>query len=125
MMKILYTFNNGIPKDLILILNLNQETISIQMPITLLDFFHSIMIDICKENLDQQMNLLIYIYIFRSLVEDYQGPYTNPKKHNQGHDIKSYSDLLMHVSPSRNKMVFWCKICYFWVQEFSECIFFK
>ena len=39
-------------------------------------------------------------------------------KHNRGRDIKSYSDLLINVSPSRNKMAFWRKICCFRVQEF-------
>ena len=45
--------------------------------------------------------------------------------HNCGRVIKSYSDLLINVSPSRNKMAFWHIICCFWVQEFSESIFFK
>ena len=32
--------------------------------------------------------------------------------------IISYSPLLLNVSPCRNKMAFWCKICCFWEQEF-------
>ena len=40
--------------------------------------------------------------------------------HNRGCDIKSYSPLLLNVSPCKNKMVFWRKICCFWVQEFSR-----
>ena len=42
------------------------------------------------------------------------------KVHNRSHDNKSNLDLLINVFPSRNKMAFWCKICCFWVHEFSE-----
>ena len=38
--------------------------------------------------------------------------------HNRSRGIKSYSPLLLNVSPCRNKMAFWRKICCFWVQEF-------
>ena len=34
--------------------------------------------------------------------------------------IKSYSPLLSNVSPCRIKMLFWHKICCFWVQEFFQ-----
>ena len=38
--------------------------------------------------------------------------------HNRGRSIKSYLPLLSNVSPCRNRMAFWRKICSFWVQEF-------
>ena len=39
--------------------------------------------------------------------------------------IKSYSPLLLKVSPSRNKMALWHKICCFSVQEFSQTHIFQ
>ena len=41
-----------------------------------------------------------------------------PWMYNRGHEIKSYSPLLLNVTPCRNKMTFWYKICCFWAQEF-------
>ena len=43
--------------------------------------------------------------------------------HNRGRGIKSYSDFSKNVSPSTNKVTFWCKICCSWVQEFSNAYF--
>ena len=45
--------------------------------------------------------------------------------HNRGRCIKSYSPLLLNVSPCRNKMAFWCKICCFWMYEFFRMFTFQ
>ena len=59
--------------------------------------------------------------MFKKIFEwNFFDEYAAMSMHNSSRGIKSYSPLLLNVSPFRNKMAFWRKVCCFWAQEFSR-----